>query len=312
MKNYKHYISVAVIWLISTCCICAQTNPYRYGSPHYWMAQSSLDIYAGKFDIAYEHLQKAQKGYRDVGDIAFQIQAEEAMGTLNVALGEWEKANNHYNDALQKAVEYKDDFIQAQIVANLISLYRTTGDIVGYNHYQKELDSLYNVSNSAKLKTIYHIYWAKEYFARKEFAMAETQLQQCWNVMQDLSFSDREQAKLDYYSNMMNLKQQQKEYKDAIRFAKNHIEQTKILNGRNCDLQYLSYSNLCKLYALNNDSTEAFACLDSLERGVGHSYQDKEVIANFYNIKGCCYADFKKYEKAIEYFNKAYNSLDGK
>lgn len=312
MKNYKHYISVAVIWLISTCCICAQTNPYRYGSPHYWMAQSSLDIYAGKFDIAYEHLQKAQKGYRDVGDIAFLIQAEEAMGTLNVALGEWEKANNHYNDALQKAVEYKDDFIQAQIVANLISLYRTTGDIVGYNHYQKELDSLYNVSNSAKLKTIYHIYWAKEYFARKEFAMAETQLQQCWNVMQDLSFSDREQAKLDYYSNMMNLKQQQKEYKDAIRFAKNHIEQTKILNGRNCDLQYLSYSNLCKLYALNNDSTEAFACLDSLERGVGHSYQDKEVIANFYNIKGCCYADFKKYEKAIEYFNKAYNSLDGK
>ena len=312
MKNYKHYISVAVIWLISTCCICAQTNPYRYGSPHYWMAQSSLDIYAGKFDIAYEHLQKAQKGYREVGDIAFLIQAEEAMGTLNVALGEWEKANNHYNDALQKAVEYKDDFIQAQIVANLISLYRTTGDIVGYNHYQKELDSLYNVSNSAKLKTIYHIYWAKEYFARKEFAMAETQLQQCWNVMQDLSFSDREQAKLDYYSNMMNLKQQQKEYKDAIRFAKNHIEQTKILNGRNCDLQYLSYSNLCKLYALNNDSTEAFACLDSLERGVGHSYQDKEVIANFYNIKGCCYADFKKYEKAIEYFNKAYNSLDGK
>lgn len=72
---------------------------------------------------------------------------------------------------------------------------------------QKELDSLYNVSNSAKLKTIYHLYWAKEYFARKEFAMAETQLQQCWNVMQDLSFSDREQAKLDYYSNMMNLKQ---------------------------------------------------------------------------------------------------------
>ena len=177
---------------------------------------------------------------------------------------------------------------------------------------QKESDSLYNVSNSAKLKTIYHLYWAKEYFARKEFAMAETQLQQCWNVMQDLSFSDREQAKLDYYSNMMNLKQQQKEYKDAIRFAKNHIEQTKILNGRNCDLQYLSYSNLCKLYALNNDSTEAFACLDSLERGVGHSYQDKEVIANFYNIKGCCYADFKKYGKAIEYFNKAYNSLDGK
>ena len=310
--KYKYLVSGAIIWFMSVCCAWAQVNPYRYGSPHYWMAQCSFDVLAGKFDVAYEHLRKAQKGYRDVGDIAFQIQAVEAMGTLNVALGEWEKANNHYKDALQMAVEYKDDFVQAKIVVNLISLYRTTGNIVGYNHYQKELDSLYNVTNSAKLKTVYHLYWAKEYFARKEFAMAETQLQKCWNSMQDLSFSDHEQAKLDYYSNMMNLKQQQKEYKDAIRFAKSHIEQTKKLNGRSSDQQYLSYSNLCKLYALNNDSTEAFACLDSLERGVGHSYQDKEVIANFYNIKGCCYADFKKYETAIEYFNKAYNSLAGK
>ena len=86
--KYKYFVSVAIIWFMSVCYVWAQVNPYRYGSPHYWMAQSSLDIYAGKFDIAYEHLQKAQKGYRDVGDIAFQIQAEEAMGTLNVALGE--------------------------------------------------------------------------------------------------------------------------------------------------------------------------------------------------------------------------------
>lgn len=84
---------------------------------------------------------------------------------------------------------------------------------------------------------------------------------------------------------MMNLKQQQRQYKDAIRAAKHYIEQTKILNGRNSDQQYQAYSKLCTLYALDNDSTRAFACLDSLERGVGHSYQDKEVIANFYNVK---------------------------
>ena len=127
--------------------------------------------------------------------------------------------------------------------------------------------------------------------------------------MQDLPFSDREQAKLNYYSSMMNLKQQQRQYKDAIRAAKHYIEQTKILNGRNSDQQYQAYSKLCTLYALDNDSMRAFACLDSLERGVGHSYQDKNVIANFYNVKGCCYRDFKKYEKAIACFDKAYNTL---
>lgn len=274
------------------------------------MAQGTLDIYAGKFDIAYEHLEKAQKGYRELGDVGFQIQATEAMGALKAGLGEWEKAKQHYQDALQIATEANEDFAQSKIMVDLLALlYRTVGDIIGYNHYQKALDSLYHVSNSAKLKTVYHLYWSNEYLARKEFAMVETQLLQCWDVMQALPFSDREQAKLNYYSSMMNLKQQQRQYKDTISAAKHYIEQTKILNGRNSDQQYQAYSKLCTLYAQDNDSTRAFACLDSLERGVGHSYQDKEVIANFYNVKGCCYRAFKKYEKAIACFDKAYKTL---
>ena len=309
MMNHKRYISVVFIWLLSISCIWAQTNPYRFGSPHYWMTQGTLDIYAGKFDIAYEHLEKAQKGYRELGDVGFQIQATEAMGALKAGLGEWEKAKQHYLNALQIATEANEDFAQSKVMVDLLALYRTVGDIIGYNQYLKALDSLYHVSSSAKLKTIYHLYWSNEYLARKEFAMVETQLQQCWDVMQDLPFSDREQAKHNYYSSMMNLKQQQRQYKDAIRAAKHYIEQTKILNGRNSDQQYQAYSKLCTLYALDNDSTRAFACLDSLERGVGHSYQDKEVIANFYNVKGCCYADFKKFDKAIACFDKAYNTL---
>lgn len=309
MMNHKRYISVVFIWLLSISCIWAQTNPYRIGSPHYWMAQGTLDIHAGKFDIAYEHLEKAQKGYRELGDVGFQIQATEAMGALKAGLGEWEKAKQHYLNALQIATEANEDFFQSKIMVDLLTLYRTVGDIIGYNQYLKALDSLYHVSNSAKLKTVYHLYWSNEYLARKEFAMVETQLLQCWDVMLDLPFSDREQAKLNYYNSMMNLKQQQRQYKDAIRAAKHYIEQTKILNGRNSDQQYQAYSKLCTLYALDNDSTRAFACLDSLERGVGHSYQDKEVIANFYNVKGCCYADFKKFDKAIACFDKAYNTL---
>ena len=307
--NQKRYISVIFIWLLSISCIWAQTNPYRFGSPHYWMTQGTLNIYAGKFDIAYENLEKAQKGYRELGDEGFQIQATEAMGALKAGLGEWEKAKQHYQDALQIATEANEDFAQSKVMVDLLALYRTVGDIIGYNQYLKALDSLYHVSNSAKLKTVYHLYWSNEYLARKEFAMVETQLQQCWDVMQDLPFSDREQAKLTYYSSIMNLKQQQRQYKDAIRAAKYYIEQTKILNGRNSDQQYQAYSNLCTLYALDKDSTKAFACLDSLERGVGHSYQDKEVIASFYNVKGCCYADFKKYDKAIACFDKAYKTL---
>ena len=93
--SYKHYLVVAIVWLTNAWGVYAQTNPYRYGSPHYWMAQSSLDIYAGKFDLATEHLQKAEKGYRELGDVLCQIQATEALGSLKALLGEWVEADQY-------------------------------------------------------------------------------------------------------------------------------------------------------------------------------------------------------------------------
>lgn len=78
--------------------------------------------------------------------------------------------------------------------------------------------------------------------------------------------------KFTYYSNLQNLRGLQKRYDDAIKYAKDYIEQTKIINGRNSDQQYQAYSGLVSLYTLNNDSVSAFACLDSLESGVGRAY----------------------------------------
>ena len=290
----------------------SQVNPYRYGSPYYWVTQSKLDSGVGKFDFAYDDLQKAEKGFRELGDVDSQLRTLEAMGKLKVGLGEWELANKHYNDALKMAVNRQDDFAQAVMIIDLLAFNMVAGNIRTYNYYQETLDSLYKKSNSAQLKTVYHTYWSNEFLARKEYAMADFHLQQCWDVMQDLSFSDREQMKLTYYSNIQTLKRLQKRYDDAIKYAKDYIEQTKIINGRNSDKQYQAYSGLIVLYTLNNDSISAFACLDSLESGVGHAYQDKTISTTFYNIKGCAYADFKKYEKAIECFDKAYSLLSDK
>lgn len=53
----------------------AQPNPYRLGSPHYWMAETTLDINAGKLDVAYTNLQKAAVGYKNIGDAASEVNA---------------------------------------------------------------------------------------------------------------------------------------------------------------------------------------------------------------------------------------------
>ena len=54
LRNRFHYVLVGILVALPIGILHAQTNPYRYGSPHYWMAQSTLHITDGKFDMAYE------------------------------------------------------------------------------------------------------------------------------------------------------------------------------------------------------------------------------------------------------------------
>lgn len=290
----------------------SQTNPYVYGSPHYWMAQSTLDIQAGKWDSAYVNLQKAQKGYSEVGDATQEIKALSGLGSLESIMGEWKSADEYYHKALQKAREYHDEPSQSQILVDMLAFYKKIGDISDYNIHLKNLDLLCNATTSPLVKTIYQLYRSNEYLAQKEYSMVEYHLRQCWDVMQELVFEDREQGKLFYFYNMANLKTLQKKYDDAIKYAKEYVQQTQILNGRFSDQHYQAYSILVALYAEIGDNKNAIACLDSIEKGVGHAYQDKNIKATFYNTKGSCYVKLKDYDKAIEYFKKAYELLEDK
>lgn len=310
--NKRHYALMVILISFTIGIIHAQTNPYRYGTPHYWMAQASLDINAGKFDIAYGDLQKARNGYRDIGDISYQVNAIGAMGLLKSNMGEWVLAQQHFQEALEIAKEAQDEMSISKILVEIITFCKCISDINGYNHFVGELDSLYRKPSSAMVKTYYHTYWSNEYVLRQEYAMAENHLQQCWGAMQDLPFMEREQAKLTYYNNMKALYKQKKDYGKAIEYAKKYVEQSKVINGRNSNLHLQSYSVLANLYAENGDSINAFAALDSMECGVGLPNQDKVLLASFYNFKGVCYTNFKDYERALACFDKASDILKDK
>lgn len=305
----KGLLILFVCLAIFSCKILAQSNPYRYGTPHYWMAQASLDITAGKFDMAYENLQKARNGYEGLGDISFCVNAIEAMGMLKANLGEWSQAQQHLQEALEIAKGAKDDVSHSKVLVDLISFCKSTGDINGYNHLIREMDSLCNKTSSAIIKTNYHTYRSNEYVMQQEFTMAEFSLQQCWDAMQELPFAEKEQAEPSYYNNMMALHTYKKEYERAIEYAKKYVSQSEIINGKNSNLHLQAYSVLANLYAEKGDSIHVFAALDSLERGVGHSNQEKNLLASFYNKKGLCYASFKNYTKAIEFFDKSCDIL---
>lgn len=306
------FVIISLVSLLSTRKALSQTNPYVYGSPNYWMAQGSLDIQAGKWDSAYVNLQKAQKGYSEVGDALQEIKAIDAMGSVKSNMGEWRLADEHYHDALQKAIKCHEETTLSQILVEMLAFYKKTGNIRHYNISLGMLDSLFNATNSPQVKTNYHIYRCNEYLAQKEYTMSEHHLQQCRDVMEELPYMEREWGKLFYAYNMTNQKTLQKKYDDAIMYAKDYIRQTQILDGRNSAQQYQAYSILVAIYEEIGDRENAIACLDSIENGVGYVYQDKSIKANFYNIKGNCYAKFKDYDKAIEYFKKAYQLLKDK
>ena len=305
LRNQFHYVLMGILVAFPIGILHAQTNPYRYGSPHYWMAQSTLHITDGKFDVAYEDLQKARKGYKDIGDISYQVNAIGTMALLKSNMGEWSLAQHHFQEALEIAKEAKDEMSVSKILVEIITFSKGISDMNGYNHFVAELDSLCRTSSSAIERTYYHTYWSNEYVLRQEYSMAEHHLRQCWEAMQDLPFMEREQAKLSYYNNMVSLYNQRKNYGKAVDYARKYVEQSKVINGRNSNLHLQSYSVLANIYAENGDSVNAFAVLDSMACGVGLPNQDEVLLASFYNRKGVCHTKFKDYESALLCFDKA-------
>lgn len=56
MRNLLSSFLMICLYFLSLQRAEAQTqvNPYRYGSPYYWVTQSKLDSDVGKFDFAYD------------------------------------------------------------------------------------------------------------------------------------------------------------------------------------------------------------------------------------------------------------------
>lgn len=312
MKKLRYISSLVLtmlLWLLSAQCVCAQDNPFRYGSPMYWQKQSMLDKDAGKFDAAYEDLKKAEKGYGELGNTELQAQMIQEIGLMETQWGRWDEAKEHYLEALRMVREEKNEIGQAIILIGLLELCRMTGDNKNFKHYDISLDSLFFASQSAQIQTLIHMYRIKYYIGTKELTMAEVQLKECWDDIQKLNLIDRESAKLQFYGFSMTLKKLQGKNQEAIKYAKDYIEQTGKLEGKNSPKYYQAYRNLCELYSLANDNAATLACLDSLENGVGYPHQDQELIAAFYNIKGICHYNLHNYDKAIVYFNLAYNAV---
>ena len=69
MRNLLSSFLMICLYFLSLQRAEAQTqvNPYRHGSPYYLVTQSKLDSDVGKFDFAYDDLQKAEKGFRELG-----------------------------------------------------------------------------------------------------------------------------------------------------------------------------------------------------------------------------------------------------
>ena len=130
LRNRFHYVLMGILVALPMEIIHAQTNPYRFGAPHYWMAQSTMHITDGKFDMAYEDLQKARKGYKDIEDISYQVNAIGAMALLKFNIGEWSLAQQHYKEALEIVKGAKDEMFISRTLVEIITFCKGISDIV--------------------------------------------------------------------------------------------------------------------------------------------------------------------------------------
>ena len=104
---------------------------------------------------------------------------------------------------------------------------------------------------------------------------------------------------------MIIMKKKNKNYDEAIVYAKKYIEQSKIINGKYSNLNFQSYVSLVKLYAIKTDSIQTFKALDCMEGCIVGSLLDKSMLAAYYNLRASCCAIFKNYDEALELLEKS-------
>lgn len=296
-------------WLPTPLAAHALLNSYPFGTPAYWYTASVNDVTAGKYTLACLDLEHAAEAAAKISDKQMQATMLMALGELKGKLGEWEEAMHSYAEALQIAADANSDDKQALVLADMMATCRTIGDIEGYNKYTTQMDSIYKCTTSASAKLAYHLYWAYDFMTRGEFYMTELHLQGTQELFPQLAPTEREGAKQYYFHQAQKLETARKNFPKAIEYAKEYVKQTGKMYGKYSDKYYQAHGDLVSLYTFAGDSAKAFSYLRTVERGIGHYFQNEEITATFYNTVGLCYGNFKQYEEAIEWFDKAYNVM---
>lgn len=309
ISTLKKQMALLCLLAMSLCNASrAQTTLQDAGR---WMQDGQA--YAGRLDYT-----AAIGCYSRAADLCYRwgALAEYAMATTKKSeceyiLGQWNEARQGLDSALYAARQAGNDDLLVFVLTGEATLCRNTGDTDGYNRALTRLDSVANGSPSPGVTWRYHLYWCDDLVGRHDYAAAEYHLRQCGDVVDRLPVADRYSARMTYLQKMGEMMFWQKNYKQAIGYARQLVSHCKSHLGGDA-FANLSYASLMMYYACDGDRASMLSAADSMRLAV-QSHGSAALADVLCNLSlGCAYWYLYDYESAMHCFDKADKVLAGR
>lgn len=266
------------------------TNWIRPSYPIVWY-KAGLQFYTAlKLNEALECMEKACKGYHEIGDWKNEMKAWAEIGDIKRTIYDVSGAMEAYEQAGALAVVLGND---DTFLSVLINQYRTSEEMGNSKltyELSSKIDSLADATDDGSALWQYYNYLGDKAKKQGNYSLAE-------------HWYRRNEPRIDF-SRLSFLYIELESFDEALKYAELHKLDFQSYFSESEGDYYLPCWKIAEVYKRKGDSTNCFQAIDSLFSAL-NKYEEPRERAMLYERRGSCYKAFKEYGKALSDYQTA-------
>ena len=263
-----------------------------------------------KYDKALPCLDKARKGFHELGQTDNEISALSQIGIVKGYENKFAEALDIFHEVRQLAIQTGNEAKLIDIMKEQREVVQWLGDTEAFILLDEQIDSIAASSNDDRVKYEYYKYRGSEAQKQKQYRLAE---QWYKKIESFIKHQDRNNynwaSKYLYYHSLYLLYEAEGDAKKALEYAKKALDNEPYTrHERN---YYLPYIEIAHAYQMLNDSANCYRALDSLFQSLSTFDEPKEIMT-LYEIRGLNYCKFGRFDLGLNDYHKADEILASK
>lgn len=292
----------------------ADDRTRKYAAPKVplsWYFEGTQCAVAQRFDEALPLYEKALEGFRELGRTPEEIATLSGMAFACRHLCKFDEAKHSYSRALALAGQTGKVSRQMEILRDLWSLGKATGDMQLMRSASASLDSLVEEAGDVKTKFAYYNQKGDEAKEKRQYKLAEEWYTKGKELVEANHRDPFAASSHLAYIKLRGLYIAMGEYDEAIAYSHKVAEEYRKQRSPEDEAYCFPYILMAEAYALKGDREKCFACVDSFFMGESQMEEPRE-RCQAYMTRARCHSHFNEYEAALADYRKADEILASK